>query len=301
MLFFKALLGLLSVSALSQQVSAMAELDGMNELIVAIFEQAANEAATTDGDQDGVEGDTPESGLVETGEGSAPISIGDLYKNIQAAEIQLGGAAESRRRRMKQIATSSKKDIEVMPDGSLAKRELQDWIATLMGILSCILPNIRLGGDIFLPTPQAYERKFFMIDEEESKEKKKKGSKDKSKVSKDFPIVIGGDELPDVLQGVFWLQEQGRSSSIISFGDTNDGPDVNFGYLKDKDEDEYVFRSRVAGDRNWAFADDFIPITFVEIFDLIYNFVLLDGTLENVSLFRGKRNDPPVSMLFYNT
>ena len=93
-------------------------------------------------------------------------------------------------------------------------------------------------------------------------------------VSAAGPLVVGRAPLPPALQGVFWLQNQGDSSSIMSFGKTNDGGGVGGGALV-----RNPYMVRCAGDRAWAFSDKGRSQQLVNAVDLIYKFYFDD--LEN--------------------
>mmetsp|Transcript_89545 Transcript_89545/g.191882 ORF Transcript_89545/g.191882 Transcript_89545/m.191882 type:complete len:374 (-) Transcript_89545:42-1163(-) len=89
------------------------------------------------------------------------------------------------------------------------------------------------------------------------------------------PLTLGTAPLPEVMQGIFWLTAQGRSSALASFGGpTRDGGGCSPGQLADGRYDV-----RVAGDRVWAFADpEYLSWKFVEAVDLVYHFIF-DDTL----------------------
>jgi len=85
------------------------------------------------------------------------------------------------------------------------------------------------------------------------------------------PITVGTAAmgLPPVLQGVFWLTEQGDSSALMSFGTSNDGAGLS---KLDLTQSDYQFRIRVGGDKVWSFHDKAKSWGLVEAADLIYNF-----------------------------
>jgi hypothetical protein len=88
---------------------------------------------------------------------------------------------------------------------------------------------------------------------------------------------------PPALQGIFWLTEQGSSSSLASFAKSYDGGNMGQGELR---EGEYAVSIRVGGDRSWAFAD--APggnFETVELLDLVYHFRLESGNLSNPTGF----------------
>ena len=94
-------------------------------------------------------------------------------------------------------------------------------------------------------------------------------------VSAAGPLVVGTAPLPPTLRGVFWLQNQGDSSSIMSFGKTNDGGGVGTGALTEGNP----YLVRCGGDRAWAFSDKGRSYTLVNAVDLCYKFFFDD--LEN--------------------
>jgi len=89
---------------------------------------------------------------------------------------------------------------------------------------------------------------------------------------------------PLALKGLFWLTEQGDSSSLASFAKSYDGGDMGQGVLK---EGDYATSVRVGGDRSWSFSD--APggnYRTVELLDLVYHFRLEAGSLEEPTAFR---------------
>jgi len=88
---------------------------------------------------------------------------------------------------------------------------------------------------------------------------------------------------PLALQGLFWLTQQGDSSSLASFAKSYDGGYMGQGELR---EGDYAISVRVGGDRGWSFAD--APggnFETVELLDLVYNFRLEFGSLDNPTGF----------------
>ena len=69
------------------------------------------------------------------------------------------------------------------------------------------------------------------------------------KVDSTFPIRLGLPEhgLPEQLQGVFWLTNQATSSSLVSFGHSEDG-----GGTSVLDKSTGIGKVRVSGDRIWS-------------------------------------------------
>lgn len=87
-------------------------------------------------------------------------------------------------------------------------------------------------------------------------------------------LVVGGDSLPEQLQGVFWLTEQGASSSLMSFGQSNDGCGMSQGTLS---EGKDSYEVRVTGDRAWSFSDDGTAMLAARLIDLAYVFQITEG------------------------
>jgi len=81
--------------------------------------------------------------------------------------------------------------------------------------------------------------------------------------------------LPESLQGLFWLTNQGDSSSIMSFGTSRDGAGLDAFNLNAPDGKH--IRVRVGGDKVWSFADRSTSWNLVESADLIYEFSFEDG------------------------
>ncbi|CAK0831531.1 unnamed protein product [Prorocentrum cordatum] len=76
-------------------------------------------------------------------------------------------------------------------------------------------------------------------------------------------------ELPLQLQGVFWLQKQGDSSALMSFGRTSDGCGISPGSI----QSDATYKVRVSGDRSWSFHSvDGGSFMLAELVDLIYDF-----------------------------
>jgi len=88
------------------------------------------------------------------------------------------------------------------------------------------------------------------------------------------PMRIGGATLPEQLRGVFWLSDQGDSSSLVSFARSNDGNGVSPGSIPQ----DGVYRVRVQGDRTWSFADQSFNWEASGIMDIIYSFNFDDAT-----------------------
>lgn len=91
------------------------------------------------------------------------------------------------------------------------------------------------------------------------------------KADSTFPIRIGLPEhgLPEQLQGVFWLTDQAKGSSLVSFGRSEDG-----GGLSVLDKKTGIGKVRVSGDRVWSYSDQG-PGSMMEMtqkYDMLYEF-----------------------------
>lgn len=85
------------------------------------------------------------------------------------------------------------------------------------------------------------------------------------------PLSVAGPDMPQNLQGVFWLMDQGDSSALMTFGKTGDGGVCSTGILNtNPGMANYVVRC--SGDRSWAFADKGRSFKFVNLVDFIYKF-----------------------------
>lgn len=82
------------------------------------------------------------------------------------------------------------------------------------------------------------------------------------------PMRIGTAPLPPQARGVFWLRDQGDSSSLMSFAQSNDGDGVSPGTIPANGQ----YKIRVTGDRTWSFADESFNWEASQIMDLIYTF-----------------------------
>lgn len=85
---------------------------------------------------------------------------------------------------------------------------------------------------------------------------------------KTTPMRIGTAPLPEQLRGVYWLSDQGDSSSLVSFAQSRDGLDVSPGEIPS----DAKYKVRVTGDRTWSFADESFNWEASQIMDLIYEF-----------------------------
>jgi len=88
------------------------------------------------------------------------------------------------------------------------------------------------------------------------------------------PMRIGTAPLPSQLRGVFWLKDQGDSSSLVSFAKSNDGDGVSPGVMPS----DGVYKVRVRGDRTWSFADQSFNWEASGWMDLIYSFNFNDAS-----------------------
>jgi len=86
----------------------------------------------------------------------------------------------------------------------------------------------------------------------------------------DGPITLGtaSHGLPANMQGVFWLQDQADSSSIVSFAPSRDGHGLS---VWNGNSDRQI-SVRVGGDKVWSFASQGRSWELVEGIDLVYNF-----------------------------
>lgn len=84
------------------------------------------------------------------------------------------------------------------------------------------------------------------------------------------PITLGTSShgLPRSLQGIFWLQNQGESSSLVSFAPSRDGA----GLSSFNAGSNRQISVRVGGDKVWSFASQGRSWELVEGIDLVYHF-----------------------------
>ena len=84
------------------------------------------------------------------------------------------------------------------------------------------------------------------------------------------PLTLGtaADNLPPNMQGVFWLQGQAASSSIVSFGPSRDGDGLS---VWNANSDRHI-SIRVGGDKVWSGASNGSTWERVEGIDLVYRF-----------------------------
>jgi len=83
-----------------------------------------------------------------------------------------------------------------------------------------------------------------------------------------LPMRIGTAPLPVQARGVFWLRDQGDSSSLMSFAQSNDGQGISPGTIPADGK----YKIRVCGDRTWSFADESFNWEASQAMDLIYTF-----------------------------
>jgi len=96
-------------------------------------------------------------------------------------------------------------------------------------------------------------------------------------VSHTGPITLGTAEmnLPQSLQGIFWLTKQGDSSSLMSFATSRDGSSLSQMDLSPVDGNQ--LKLRVGGDKVWSFADKGKSWHLVAVTDLVYEFAFKDA------------------------
>jgi len=84
------------------------------------------------------------------------------------------------------------------------------------------------------------------------------------------PLTLGtaAHNLPPNMQGVFWLQDQAASSSIVSFGPSRDGDGLS---VWNANTDRQI-SIRVGGDKVWSGASNGSTWELVEGLDLVYHF-----------------------------
>jgi len=84
------------------------------------------------------------------------------------------------------------------------------------------------------------------------------------------PLTLGTatDHLPLNMRGVFWLQGQAASSSIVSFGPSRDGDGLS---VWNANSDRQV-SIRVGGDKVWSGASNGSTWELIEGIDLVYHF-----------------------------
>ena len=87
---------------------------------------------------------------------------------------------------------------------------------------------------------------------------------------KSFAVTLctATDNLPPNMQGVFWLQGQAASSSIVSFGPSRDGDGLS---VWNANSDRHI-SIRVGGDKVWSGASNGSTWERVEGIDLVYRF-----------------------------
>lgn len=89
-------------------------------------------------------------------------------------------------------------------------------------------------------------------------------------------LTVGTAPLPTELQGMFWLTEQGDSSALMTFAQSNDGDGISTGEVGTATNSAGAtigtYRVRVGGDRSWSFHDRSTNWRLAHWLDLIYNF-----------------------------
>lgn len=94
-----------------------------------------------------------------------------------------------------------------------------------------------------------------------------------SKVGASEPLSNSWLDMPEQLQGVFWLQRLDHSA-IVSFGRTADGCGISTGKLTA--EGKYFIR--VSGDRSWSFQDEGLAFKAAQVADVVYEYIFDDAT-----------------------
>jgi hypothetical protein len=89
---------------------------------------------------------------------------------------------------------------------------------------------------------------------------------------KTTPIRIGQAPLPTQLRGVFWLSDQGDSSSLVSFAPSNDGDHDGERVSPGAMPSDAQYKVRVTGDRTWSFADKSFNWEASQVMDIVYEF-----------------------------
>jgi len=133
-------------------------------------------------------------------------------------------------------------------------------------IEQCILPNLYIDGRPRNAQPRsAYEEKTFDVE--------------------DIKDVIRFDKKPPkTMEGIFWLNYDEFFAEVTSFAFTPERGGLNPGRLKNR---PYPLRQRVLGDRQWAQIGFGPEIQFlVDLFDVKFNYELLEGTLKFPIKFR---------------
>lgn len=112
------------------------------------------------------------------------------------------------------------------------------------------------------------------------------------------PLTLGtaAHGLPVNMQGIFWLQDQAGSSSIMTMGPSRDGNGLS---VWNHNSNRHI-SIRVGGDKVWSFAS-MSPMALVEGIDLVYHF---EGTpVENPTHFNiipeGQRHNNELSGAFW--
>ena len=109
------------------------------------------------------------------------------------------------------------------------------------------------------------------------------------------PLTLGtaADNLPPNMQGVFWLQGQAASSSIVSFGPSRDGDGLSVWNANSNRQ----ISVRVGGDKVWSGASNGSTWELVEGIDLVCKDVDIAGHPEPASLPPLGDELPPLVLL----
>lgn len=91
------------------------------------------------------------------------------------------------------------------------------------------------------------------------------------KVSNGFPLNYGEKDLPENMQGLWWLTKQDSGSSLITFGLS---PEGKTGGAKRYNELKGQMQIEVVGDRTWTFAHNNLTgnLNKARRLDLVYEF-----------------------------
>lgn len=107
---------------------------------------------------------------------------------------------------------------------------------------------------------------------------------------KGCPFPLGGPNLPVSMRGLFWLQKQGDSSKVITFGGptgdafgrpTGDGITFDAPTGIGSGELTYPYRVRVSGERTWSFGDENSKLlNTARKVDVVYEFFFMNDAKE---------------------
>jgi hypothetical protein len=88
------------------------------------------------------------------------------------------------------------------------------------------------------------------------------------------PMLVGLPPLPENLQGVWWLTDQGKDTGLMSFGGPNDdGEGCNTGFITGA---KNTYKIRAHGDRTVAFADPTMKSAFSRRLDAVFTYQFND-------------------------